>query len=110
MTVGMAFEYFAEEKVDLAVIEVGLGGRLDSTNIIHPVLSVITNIGLDHTQFLGDTFPEIAFEKAGIIKNSAPVVISETQQETNPVFLNKATSKMLPFTLQKKNIPIMKWI
>ena len=96
MTVGMAFDYFADEKVDIAVIEVGLGGRLDSTNIIHPILSVITNIGFDHMQFLGNTLPEIAFEKAGIIKNNTPVVISETQQETKPVFLNKSTSENAP--------------
>ena len=96
MTVGMAFDYFADEKVDIAVIEVGLGGRLDSTNIIHPILSVITNIGFDHMQFLGNTLPEIAFEKAGIIKNNTPVVISETQLETKPVFLNKSTSENAP--------------
>lgn len=96
MTVGMAFDYFADEKVDIAVIEVGLGGRLDSTNIIHPILSVITNIGFDHMQFLGNTLPEIAFEKAGIIKNNTPVVISETQQETKPVFLNKSTWENAP--------------
>ena len=96
MTVGMAFDYFADEKVDIAVIEVGLGGRLDSTNIIHPILSVITNIGFDHMQFLGNTLPEIAFEKAGIIKAHTPVVISETQQETKPVFLNKSTSENAP--------------
>ncbi|OBQ56124.1 bifunctional folylpolyglutamate synthase/dihydrofolate synthase [Tamlana sp. s12] len=86
MTVGMAFEYFSEEKVDIAVIEVGMGGRLDSTNIITPELSVITNIGLDHTQFLGDTLEAIAFEKGGIIKEGVPVVIGETQIETAPVF------------------------
>ncbi|WP_067147233.1 bifunctional folylpolyglutamate synthase/dihydrofolate synthase [Pseudotamlana agarivorans] len=86
MTVGMAFEYFSEEKVDIAVIEVGMGGRLDSTNIITPELSVITNIGLDHTQFLGDTLEAIAFEKGGIIKEDVPVVIGETQIETASVF------------------------
>ena len=90
MTVGMAFNYFANEKVDIAIIEVGLGGRLDSTNIITPEVSVITNIGLDHTQFLGETLPEIAFEKAGIIKNNIPVVIGERQKEVEDVFLNKA--------------------
>ena len=90
MTVGMAFDYFTNEKVDIAIIEVGLGGRLDSTNIIIPELSVITNIGLDHTQFLGETLPEIAFEKAGIIKNSIPVVIGEKQKEVSSVFINKA--------------------
>ncbi len=86
MTVGMAFTYFSEENVDIAVIEVGLGGRLDSTNIITPEVSVITNIGLDHTQFLGTTLPEIASEKAGIIKPNVPVIIGETQEETQPVF------------------------
>lgn len=86
MTVGMAFSYFAEEKVDIAVIEVGLGGRLDSTNIITPEVSLITNIGLDHTQFLGDTLEKIALEKAGIIKPKVPVVISETQPETKMIF------------------------
>ncbi|MDF0718268.1 bifunctional folylpolyglutamate synthase/dihydrofolate synthase [Muricauda sp. 334s03] len=86
MTVGMAFSYFAEEKVDVAVIEVGLGGRLDSTNIITPEVSLITNIGLDHTQFLGDTLEKIALEKAGIIKPKVPVVISETQPETKMIF------------------------
>jgi dihydrofolate synthase/folylpolyglutamate synthase len=90
MTVGMAFQYFSEQQVDIAVIEVGLGGRLDSTNIIVPEVSVITNIGLDHTQFLGETLPEIAFEKAGIIKKNIPVVIGERQSEVEHVFLSKA--------------------
>ena len=86
MTVVMAFDYFAKQKVDIAIIEVGLGGRLDSTNIITPLVSVITNIGLDHTQFLGNTLKAIAFEKGGIIKPNVPVVIGETQNETKPVF------------------------
>ncbi|MFO7719443.1 MAG: folylpolyglutamate synthase/dihydrofolate synthase family protein [Gillisia sp.] len=86
MTVGMAFDHFSREKVDVAVIEVGLGGRLDSTNIITPVLSVITNIGMDHVQMLGDTLEKIAFEKAGIIKPKIPVVIGENQVETKAVF------------------------
>ncbi len=86
MTVGLAFDYFTQQEVDIAVIEVGLGGRLDSTNIISPLVSVITNIGLDHTQFLGETLAEIAFEKAGIIKPGIPVVIGEKQKETAPVF------------------------
>lgn len=97
MTVGMAFDCFSKEKVDIAVIEVGLGGRLDSTNIITPEVSVITNIGLDHTQFLGNTLREIAFEKAGIIKPIVPVVIGETQPETTEVFkevANKNKSKI----------------
>ena len=90
MTVGMAFDYFSKQKVDIAIIEVGLGGRLDSTNIITPLVSVITNIGFDHTQFLGDTLPKIAFEKAGIIKPNIPVVIGETQSEIQPVFIEVA--------------------
>ncbi|CAM1350631.1 bifunctional folylpolyglutamate synthase/dihydrofolate synthase [Tenacibaculum crassostreae] len=90
MTVGMAFQEFANQKVDIAIIEVGLGGRLDSTNIITPEVSVITNIGLDHTKFLGETLPEIAFEKAGIIKSNVPVVIGERQKETQNVFIAKA--------------------
>ncbi|WP_298780586.1 folylpolyglutamate synthase/dihydrofolate synthase family protein [uncultured Polaribacter sp.] len=90
MTVGLAFNYFADEKVDIAIIEVGLGGRLDSTNIIKPEVSVITNIGLDHTQFLGETLPEIAFEKAGIIKNETPVIIGERQLDVERVFIKKA--------------------
>ena len=91
MTVGLAFDYFREEKVDIAVIETGMGGRLDSTNIITPLASVITNIGMDHTQFLGSTMPEIAGEKAGIIKPKVPVVIGEYTPETKPVFLAKAS-------------------
>lgn len=90
MTVGLAFDYFEKEKVDIAIIEVGMGGRLDSTNIITPLLSVITNIGLDHTQFLGTTLQEIACEKAGIIKTNIPVVIGEYVNETKPVFIAKA--------------------
>jgi dihydrofolate synthase/folylpolyglutamate synthase len=94
MTVGLAFDYFATEKVDIAIIEVGLGGRLDSTNIITPEISVITNIGLDHTQFLGETLPEIASEKAGIIKKNIPVVIGEKQPEVKSVFQKKATESV----------------
>lgn len=90
MTVGLAFRYFAEEQVDIAVIEVGLGGRLDSTNVITPLVSVITNIGMDHMRFLGNTIPQIAAEKAGIIKPGVPVVIGETQKETSPVFVQKS--------------------
>lgn len=99
MTVGMAFEFFAEEKVDVAVIEVGLGGRLDSTNIITPEVSVITNIGFDHMSILGNTLPEIAAEKAGIIKNGIPVVIGEYQEETFPVFKRIAEEKNAPLFL-----------
>jgi dihydrofolate synthase/folylpolyglutamate synthase len=90
MTVAMAFDYFARGKADIAVIEVGLGGRLDSTNIINPVLSVITNIGHDHMDLLGDTIAKVAFEKAGIIKKEVPVVIGETQEETKKIFIPKA--------------------
>jgi len=86
MTVGMAFDYFSKQKVDIAVVEVGMGGRLDSTNILTPEVSVITNIGLDHTQFLGDTLELIAGEKGGIIKPNIPVVVGETQKKTKPVF------------------------
>ena len=98
MTVGMAFDYFAKEKVDIAVIEVGMGGRLDSTNVITPLLSIITNIGLDHTQFLGDTLEKIAAEKSGIIKDGVPVVIGETQPETVPVFIKSAAAHHAPIT------------
>jgi len=90
LTVGMAFSYFAEQNLDFAVIEVGMGGRLDSTNVITPILSIITTIGLDHQAFLGDTIEKIAFEKAGIIKHEIPVVIGHIQEETKAVFQNKA--------------------
>jgi dihydrofolate synthase/folylpolyglutamate synthase len=96
MTVGLAFDYFVKEQVDVAVIEVGMGGRLDSTNVITPLVSVITNIGFDHTQFLGDTLAKIAAEKAGIIKQNIPVVIGEYHQETYPVFQNKAAAEQAP--------------
>lgn len=96
ITVAMAFQYFAEQKVDIAVVEVGLGGRLDSTNVLLPELAVITNISYDHQQFLGDTLPEIAGEKAGIIKAGVPVVIGETQQATAPVFRAKANEVGAP--------------
>ena len=92
MTVGLAFDFFRKEKVDIAIIEVGLGGRLDSTNVIHPEVSVITNIGLDHTRFLGNSLEEIAFEKAGIIKPNIPVVIGEIFPETKKVFQKVATT------------------
>ncbi len=98
MTVAMAFDYFANQKVDYAVIEVGLGGRLDSTNIIQPEICLITNIGLDHQAMLGDTLPEIAFEKAGIIKQNTPVVISQLQPEVEAVFKKKATEMNAPIT------------
>ena len=96
LTTAMAFLYFAQEKVDVAVIEVGLGGRLDCTNIIRPDLCVITNISFDHVQFLGNTLAKIATEKAGIIKPQTPVVIGETTPETKPVFLQKATEMQAP--------------
>ena len=92
LTVAMAFDHFASQAVDIAVIEVGMGGRLDSTNVITPLLSVITNISYDHKAFLGDTLPKIAFEKAGIIKPRIPVVIGEYQQETFPVFQRQANT------------------
>lgn len=96
LTTAMAFKYFAEQEVDIAVIEVGLGGRLDCTNIITPLLSIITNISMDHTQFLGNTLAEIAGEKAGIIKPHVPVVIGEDIPETRPVFKKKAQEKESP--------------
>jgi dihydrofolate synthase/folylpolyglutamate synthase len=99
MTVGMAFAFFAQKKVDIAIIEVGLGGRLDATNVITPELSVITNIGMDHTQFLGNTLAEIAQEKGGIIKEGVPVVIGEFHKETEAVF--SALSRKLNAPLHK---------
>ena len=98
MTVGLAFVYFRKEKVDIAIIEVGMGGRLDSTNIITPEISVITNIGLDHTQFLGDTLEKVAAEKGGIIKIGIPVIIGETLPETKWVFERLASEKNAPIT------------
>ena len=109
MTVGLAFDYFSEEGLDFAIVEVGLGGRLDSTNIINPEVSLITNIGLDHTQFLGDTLEKIAFEKGGIIKENTPVVIGEFQKETFPVFnkiaREKNSSIYLASELIKEDLP-----
>ena len=93
MTVGLAFDYFSKNKVDIAIIEVGMGGRLDSTNIIKPILSVITNISIDHTRFLGSNVFDIAKEKAGIIKDNTPVVIGETQEEISTIFIDIAKSK-----------------
>ncbi|MBQ19174.1 MAG: tetrahydrofolate synthase [Flavobacteriales bacterium] len=95
-TVGLAFHYFANQKVDIAIVETGLGGRLDSTNIVTPEVAVITNISMDHTQFLGDTLTKIAAEKAGIIKSTIPVVIGETQPEIKPVFIEKAKQLNAP--------------
>lgn len=108
MSVALAFKYFADMKVDVAVIEVGMGGRLDSTNIITPELSVITNIGFDHTQFLGNTLPLIAGEKAGIIKPNIPVVIGETHTETREVFENKAKATNSPISFADQNIKVEK--
>lgn len=96
ITVAMAFDYFAKQNVEIAVVETGLGGRLDSTNVLTPVLSIITNISFDHQQFLGDTLPLIAAEKAGIIKPRIPVVIGETHPETKPVFVAKAAEMEAP--------------
>jgi dihydrofolate synthase/folylpolyglutamate synthase len=98
LSVAMAFQYFAEQQVDVAVIETGLGGRTDSTNIITPILSIITNISYDHQSVLGDTLEEIAGHKAGIIKEGVPVVIGETQVETEPVFLQEAKEKKAPIS------------
>jgi dihydrofolate synthase/folylpolyglutamate synthase len=103
MTVAMAFDHFRKNKVDIAVIEVGLGGRLDSTNIINPVISVITNIGHDHMDLLGDTLSKVAGEKAGIIKKNIPVVISETQAETRDAFLVKAREMASPIEFADRN-------
>ncbi len=104
MTVGMAFEYFSKQNIDIAVVEVGLGGRLDSTNIIMPEVSVITNIGIDHTQFLGNTLKAIAFEKGGIIKPNVPVVIGETQKETKAVFINLAKENNSDISFADKEV------
>ena len=103
----MAFKYFEEQHVDIAVVEVGLGGRLDSTNIISPLLSIITNISFDHTQFLGNTLAAIAGEKAGIIKSSTPVVIGEYTEETRPVFEAKAKAEQAPITFAQDNDEIL---
>jgi dihydrofolate synthase/folylpolyglutamate synthase len=103
LTVGMAFEYFAEEKVDIAVIEVGLGGRLDSTNVIQPEVSVITNIGIDHTQFLGKTRSSIAKEKAGIIKKNTPLVIGKVANDIENLFRAIATKKKAPIHFTNEN-------
>ncbi len=96
MTVGLAFQYFQDEKVDIAIVETGMGGRLDSTNLVKPELSIITNIGLDHTQFLGETIQKIAAEKAEIIKKETPIVIGKTQIEIEDVFINKAKEQNAP--------------
>lgn len=102
VTVAMAFQYFADQQVDIAIIETGLGGRLDSTNVINPEVSLITNIGLDHTDMLGDTIPKIAYEKAGIIKERTPIIIGEYHEESAPVFEAKAKEMNAPFILGKE--------
>lgn len=107
MSVGMAFEHFSNEKVDVAVIETGMGGRLDSTNVIVPVLSIITNIGLDHTQYLGATYQEIAREKAGIIKEGVPVLIGEKQVEMEAIFRDISQSKNSPICFADSNQKIV---
>lgn len=107
MTVGMAFDAFAREKVDIAIIEVGLGGRLDSTNIITPLISVITNIGWDHTNMLGNTLQLIAGEKAGIIKPGIPVIVGEYQSEVADVFINKAKSENAPISFASQEWDIV---
>ena len=108
LTTALAFKYFAENNIDIAVIEVGLGGRLDCTNIITPILSIIINISFDHTQFLGNTLAKIAEEKAGIIKNDIPVVIGESNPETSPVFYAKSKEKAAPITFADNDDEIIK--
>lgn len=108
LCVAMAFKHFADEQVDIAVVEVGMGGRLDSTNIINPLLSLITNISFDHVQFLGDTLPLIAREKAGIIKENTPVIISQTQEECKGVFISIAKEKKAPIYFADKVYSIKK--
>ncbi len=108
MSVALAFNYFKDMNVDVAVIEVGMGGRLDSTNIITPEISIITNIGFDHTQFLGNTLAQIAGEKAGIIKNEIPVIIGETHPETKDVFTAKANEKHSPILFADRETKVRK--
>ena len=109
ITVAMAFEYFAQQQVDIAVVEVGLGGRLDSTNVILPVLSIITNIGRDHMNILGNTLEKIAFEKAGIIKDGVPVIIGETLPETKAVFKKIAAEKKAPIVFASEKRWVAEW-
>jgi dihydrofolate synthase / folylpolyglutamate synthase len=106
ITVAMAFDYFAQQEVDIAIIEVGLGGRLDSTNVITPELSIITNIGWDHMNLLGNSLPEIAFEKAGIIKQGVPIVIGEKKPETEAVFRETAAAKNAPIYFAEENFTV----
>lgn len=109
ITVAMAFDYFARQQVDIAVIEVGLGGRLDSTNVVLPELSVITHIGYDHMSMLGDTLQQIAFEKAGIIKEGKPAVLGKVPQETLPVFTAQAAAKNAPLHLAAEQQQVADW-
>ena len=109
ITVAMAFEYFAQQNIDVAIIETGLGGRLDSTNIINPELSVITNIGWDHMNLLGDSLEKIAFEKAGIIKQGVPVVVGEVLPETQPVFEQIAKEKNAPLLIASQKRQVADW-
>jgi dihydrofolate synthase / folylpolyglutamate synthase len=109
ITVAMAFDYFAKEKVDIAIVEVGLGGRLDSTNVITPEISVITNISWDHSNLLGDTLEKIAGEKAGIIKEGIPVVIGEVIPETKPVFERTAIEKKAPLFIATDRFRALEW-
>jgi len=104
LTVAMAFDYFAKEQVDIAIIETGMGGRLDSTNILNPILSIITNIGFDHTQFLGDTLEAIAQEKAGIIKPNIPIIIGEALENTKPIFEQIAKQQHAPIIFAEAEI------
>lgn len=108
VTMAMAFKYFADSEIDIAIIEVGLGGRLDSTNIIEPDLSIITNISFDHVGFLGNSLGKIAFEKAGIIKPNTPVVIGEALPETRPVFEQKAREENAPIYFAEENYQVLK--
>src|SRR2546423_12224229 len=109
ITVAMAFEYFFEEKVDIAIIETGLGGRLDSTNIIRPELSIITNIGWDHMNILGNSLEKIAVEKAGIIKEGIPVVIGEAMENVKSVFLEKAMAEKAPIVFASEQFHAIDW-
>ncbi len=109
MTVGLAYDYFANESVDIAIIETGLGGRLDSTNLINPELSIITNIGYDHMQFLGDTLEKISKEKAGIIKKNKPVIIGETLPETKKVFISKSLEQNAPIYFAEEYFSVSKF-
>lgn len=106
MTTALAFHYFAQQQVDVAIVEVGLGGRLDCTNVLHPMLSIITNITLEHTQMLGDTIAKIAFEKAGIIKQDTPVVVGEFHPESYPVFTDIADQRHAPLFLAEANYTV----